>query len=317
MSGTAFLAAMVIALGIGVAGSARAATGNGRAWLGIYMQELDQRLKDAYGRDGVLVSRVTSDSPAKTAGIQRGDLIIKVDGKPVTDSDDLSNAVEAHKVGEKVSVSLVRAGRERTIMATLAERPDDLDDTPSWGDGDDDSPVPYAPRAPRPPRAPHAPMVYDWSGDMGHLMALGNRGRLGVRIESLNDELGDYFKAPGGKGVLVLEVMDDTPAKDAGMKAGDVITKVDGTVIEDTDDLSRALRNTSGKVQIEVMRKGVRQVVTPTLRSMQSRSFSWSGDPNNRVYVRRSLSDSDEADLRREIEDLRRELNDLKKERQK
>jgi serine protease Do len=148
-------------------------------------------------------------------------------------------------------------------------------------------------------------------------MALGNRGRLGVRIESLNDELGDYFKAPGGKGVLVLEVMDGTPAKEAGIKAGDVITKVDGKVIEDTDDLQRALRNTSGKVQIEVMRKGVRQVVTPTLRSPQSRSFSWSGDPNNRVYVRRSLSDSDEADLRREIDDLRRELNDLKKERQK
>lgn len=315
MSGTAILAAMVLALGLGAAGTARSQEDSkGRPWLGINMQTIDDDLKDAYGgRNGVLVSRVASGSPAKSAGILRGDLIIRIDGKDIDDSDALSDAIASHEVGEKVSVTLVRDDRERTIVATLAERPDD---------DDEGMPVPYAPRAPRPPRAPRAPyQSWGWNGnEFPRMMMFDSRPRLGVRIESLNDQLGDYFDTPSGKGVLVVEVIDDTPAKDAGMRAGDVITKVDGKVIEDTDDLHRALRAASGETQIEVLRKGTRQVLTPTLRAPRTRSMTWSSDDDSdevksKTKSKSSMSSSEEAQLRKEIDELRRELEELKQDR--
>jgi serine protease Do len=303
-SGTAWLAAAVIALGIGAAGVSRAAEDDGRAWIGIYMQTLDEGLRDAYGQDGVLVNRVSSDSPAKTAGIQRGDLITRIDGKVVSDSDELSDAIESHKVGEKVSITLLRAGRERTLMVTLAERPDDLDDMAT----------PYPPRAPRAPRAPMAPRMF-WGNDFNHLMSLDNRGRLGVRVETLSDELGEALEVPGGKGVLVLQVMEETPAQEAGMKAGDVIVRVGTRTIDDHDDLTRALRSSSGKVEIEVVRKGASKVVTPTLPTLKSRSYSWSGDSEPRVKIKTLEGDDENAELRRELEQLRRELEELKEDR--
>jgi len=303
-SATAWLAAVVIALGIGAAGVSRAAEDEGRAWLGISMQSLDEGLRDAYGQDGVLVSRVSSDSPAKAAGIQRGDLITRIDGKEVSDSDQLSDEIESHKVGEKISVTLLRGGRERTVVITLAERPDDLDDAPM-----------VAPRPPRAPRAPGVPRMF-WGNDFDHLMSFNNRGRLGVRVESLNDELGEAFDVPEGKGVLVLQVLDDTPAEEAGMKAGDVIVRVGTRNIEDHDDLTRALRSSSGKVEVEVVRKGARRVLTPTLPAVRSRSYSWSDDASPRVRTR-TLDSDENAELRRELEQLRRELDELKEDRDK
>ena len=308
-SGTAWLAAVVIALGIGAAGVSRAAENEGRAWLGIYMQSLDEDLRDAYGQDGVLVSRVSSDSPAKTAGILRGDLITKIDGKPVSDSDELSNEIESHQVGEKISVTLLRDSRERTVVITLAERPDDLDDAPMY--------TPRPPRAPRAPRPPRTPRMFWGNGDFDHLMSFGNRGRLGVRVETLNDQLGEAFEVPDGKGVLVLQVMEETPAQEAGMKAGDVIVRVGTRTIEDHDDLTRALRSSTGKVEIEVVRKGTRRVLTPTLPAVKSRSFSWSDDSDPRVKIRTLEGDDENAELRKELEQLRRELDELKADRDK
>ncbi len=86
-------------------------------------------------------------------------------------------------------------------------------------------------------------------------------GWLGVNIDDLNPQLGDYFGVEDGDGVLVTAVVEDGPAAKAGLKAGDVIVKVGGDEVEDTGDLHETLAGTEAdqKVKIEYLRKGKEQ----------------------------------------------------------
>ncbi|WP_033345542.1 S1C family serine protease [Catenuloplanes japonicus] len=77
-------------------------------------------LSEAEG-GGALVSSVSGDSPAQKAGIQRGDVITQIDGKPVNGSDDVITAVQAGKVGQQMTVTYTRSGKEETVSTTLAE----------------------------------------------------------------------------------------------------------------------------------------------------------------------------------------------------
>jgi S1-C subfamily serine protease len=82
--------------------------------------------------------------------------------------------------------------------------------------------------------------------------------RLGINAQDLNGQLGAYFGAPDGKGVLVTEVLPDTAAEKAGLKAGDVITRVEGKAIDSTADLRENLRSksASGEIMLNILRRG-------------------------------------------------------------
>ena len=84
--------------------------------------------------------------------------------------------------------------------------------------------------------------------------------RLGVTVAELTDQLGDYFGTRVG--VLVTSVADATPAKAAGLKAGDVITRVNGQVVRNEDDLRRRLALSTGEVAISIMRDHTEQNLT-------------------------------------------------------
>jgi membrane-associated protease RseP (regulator of RpoE activity) len=145
-----------------------------------------------------------------------------------------------------------------------------------------------------------------------------SRGRLGVRVQDLNEDLGGYFKAE--KGALVTEVLDDTPAKSAGIKGGDVITRVGDSKVENSSDLIDALRGKKGRVTIEVMRRGERRTIEADLGA----GSMGNGSGSRRVYRyevpeghARNWSDSsddDSAALKKEIQDLRDEVRELRKQ---
>ena len=146
------------------------------------------------------------------------------------------------------------------------------------------------------------------------------RGRLGVRVENLNRDLGDYFGVADGKGALVVEVVKDTPAERAGLKAGDVITSVGEKKIYDTDDLVSALRSRdAGRVSLDVIRHGSRRTIEAELerapRAMrlgrgQGMMGYRDGDGNRRIVIR----NSDRDQLQREVTDLRKEVKELQKQ---
>jgi serine protease Do len=306
-----------LALTGGMAARAAAQTSDTRPWLGVSTQEITDDLRDGLsykGTGGVLVSRVVSDSPAGRAGIKKGDVLVSLNSRTIDTPDELTDVVRACKVGQSVSLVLSRAGAKRTVTAKLVEWPADESDL-------QDLPTPPAP--PSAPRAPRARSYsYSWDGDNfgPNMTVFRSRGRLGVQIQNLNGDLGEALGVPGGKGVLVTDVIDDTPAAKVGIKGGDVIVGVEGATIEDTDDLSRELRKHEGKTSITLMRRGAKRVVTPELEERQTTWYD--GDrrhtitvaPDVRMKVQRDLSDDDRAELKKEMEALRQEMQEMKRQ---
>lgn len=178
------------------------------------------------------------------------------------------------------------------------------------------------------------PGMRSWSSEDGRswsMLAPGaGRGRLGVRVERLTDDLAESLGVGGDEGVLVVQVIEDTPAQRAGLRAGDIIVRVEGTSVSDPDGLVQALRDQSGAVDIVVLRKGVRRTISANLdRAGTPRGFSFTPTPNTRRFERRIPEPNrspqvyrwrarDEArsneDLREELRQLRRELEELRRE---
>ncbi len=319
-SGASVAVLLLLGLTGGAAGLAQAADADS-PWLGVMMQALDDRLREAmdYKGDGVLVSRVVEGSAAEKAGVRKGDVIASVNGRSVDSPDALSRVIRDARVGQTVSLVVVRDRQRRTLSARLGSRPDESDlELPDTGDMGApgrlrrDLDIEVLPKA---PLGDHEPMVM--------LQGMG-RGRLGVRAEDLSQDLAPYFSAPAGSGALVLEVLKDTPAEKAGIKAGDVVTQVGDRKIADADDLIQAVREAAeGKLQVTLMRKGVRHTVEAELeaaprawRERDGRDFMVMGPRDHRIVIRRGPGGADapaapEA-LRDELRELRQELRELR-----
>jgi C-terminal processing protease CtpA/Prc len=322
-----------------------------RAWLGVYTQEVTAELREALElpAGGVLVSNVVAGSPAERTGIRKGDVITQVDNRKVSAPDELSSLVGAKRAGDSVSLSINRRGASVILAVRLADRPQEDDIAPP------PSPAPPAPKAPRAPKAPGAPHEMRWySTDDGtvdpdeirariheivpdldleqmgpgrHMVfkGAGGRGRLGVRIETLTDDLAEALGAAGAHGALVVEVFDDTPADKAGLRAGDVITTVDGTAVADGDDLVGALSGKDGKVSLSIVRRGEKRTVEAELedapRVIRLRDGVVEKQPggqgeDKKIQIRIKGDDSNE-ELRKQLEDLRQQMRELREELRK
>ena len=174
-----------------------------------------------------------------------------------------------------------------------------------------------------------------WQGMGG--MGSSGRGRLGVRVESLNSELSEALGAEGDQGVLVVQVLEDTPAQKAGLRAGDILVKVGAATVDSPEELVQELGKQDGSVSIRLLRKGVQKEVTAELGRRSSRS---DGDMRVRVAPRIHVYDrsdrnrgnrepgqgakgyrwntkdgeGESAELREELRQLREELRELREQ---
>jgi len=124
-----------------------------------------------------------------------------------------------------------------------------------------------------PPNAPQA-----WGDAPGaYALALGNNRRVGVTTSALTTQLANFFGVSGGHGLLITSISENSPASRAGLKAGDVITEVNGEKIEDSGDFIREVnRKEEGEVTLTIVRdKSLRTVkVTPERRTNQTFKLS-------------------------------------------
>ena len=239
----ALAAALVLAAGLTPSGSTHAqivqiARG---ARIGVTVQDVeDSDRKDV--KSGVVVETVEPSGPADKAGIKSGDAIIEFDGDRVRSVRQFQRLVSESAPDRAVAVALTRNGQRVTVNVT-----------PDQTTGDDFGfrlldrpmvvrpavpPVPAAPRAPRVTPTPPTPPAFDWFNDDRALTIQTGRGRLGITSESINGQLADYFGVK--EGALVKSVEDGSAAAKAGIKAGDVITSVNGSRVYDPSDVSRA-----------------------------------------------------------------------------
>jgi C-terminal processing protease CtpA/Prc len=296
---------------VGLSGSALAQDRD-VPWLGVVTQSLSDELREGldFRGEGVLVSRVVDGGPADRAGVERGDVIASVDGRAIRTPQELTRTIRDSRVGQEISMVVMRDGRRRTLDVRLGHRPEDVPgaDTDVLERLPRDLDLETVPRVPR--------------GEGGFVMRGMGRGRLGVRVEDMNDDLGSYFESDGG--ALVVEVLKDTPAQRAGLKAGDVITRVGDEKITSADDLVEALRGApAGSVSLTVSRKGQERTLEArleesprSLRTLRPGRDMMVLRPRDRRVVSPRTPEArrefrDESEMREEIRRLREELRDL------
>jgi len=195
-------------------------------------------LEDVTGNGrGALIKKVEPDTPAAKAGLKEGDLIGRYDGERVRSAGQLARMVRETPSGRSVPMEVTRDGNSTGFSVTLGERKGGMhigDLMPDLGD------LPMPPDAPESPDAPS----FRWEGPSGKGRALwfdrsleGGPRKLGIRYQEISGQLAKYFRLADEGGILVVSVDEDGPAAKAGMKAGDVILKVNGKQIRDGDAL--------------------------------------------------------------------------------
>jgi serine protease Do len=265
-------------------------------YIGVYMQELTDDVREGLDMDvtkGVLVSGVQDDSPAAEAGVEEGDVVVSFGGKDVDSPQELRDAVKAYSPGSQAKMEVVREGKTKSLTMTVGERPE----SESWSFTSPDVQI-------------HG------MGDMHRAFSMIGGPRLGIDAHELekDDDLSSYFGAK--EGVLVLGVEDESVAAAAGVKAGDVITKIDDATVTDVRDLREAVRDfdEGDDFTITVVRKGKTQSLKAT---MDEQEFSfYNGDmPGNFQWhgrAPRAQMRVDRDALRQEINDLKREIQEMK-----
>jgi len=178
---------------------------------------------------GAYVTQVESGSPAEKAGIMTGDIIVEFDGERVRSARQLSRLVRESPDDRTVRSSIVREGTRRTVDLTPSN------DRASFT-------MPDLSGLDRQMRelAQRFEFRYDGPGGRGFGAWSSGRGRLGVALSSVGEQLAAYFGVQ--RGVLVTSVDMDSPAGRAGLKAGDVITSVNGRSVDDPSDVLAEVR---------------------------------------------------------------------------
>ena len=181
-----------------------------RGWLGVVIQQVTPDIKEAMGlgdTKGALISRVDPNGPAQKAGIERGDVIVRFDGQPIDQMEDLPRRVALVAPGKKVDVVVRRGGKEKTFGVEVGK----LEEGEKVASAE--------------PESHQGAAVF------------------GLRVQDLTAELSDELGVQGEKGVVVTEVEGTSPAAKAGMRRGDVILEVNQTAVANVGEFKNATRN--------------------------------------------------------------------------
>ena len=181
--------------------------------IGVQVSELTPDLAQAFGlppgTKGALIQQVMPKTPAEKAGLEPGDVVTSLDGKPIDSSSALSRAVALVPPGKSLKLGLVRQGTARAVTVSVAQRPDDelAIGREAWEEGEASTEGSKTPK-------------------------------LGFKVAALTPEAARELKLPPGTaGVLVTDVVDGGPAEQAGVARGDLILEVNRQAVARPGDL--------------------------------------------------------------------------------
>jgi serine protease Do len=206
---------------------------------------------------GVEVTMVDQDAPAGKAGIKEHDVILTMNGTAVESRTQLQRMIHETPPGRVVALGLSRDGQPLTIKVQLADRRSEF--------------ALLAPKAKDKDKEfhfemPAMPNLPDFEAPNIGVVVVRSSARSGLMVENLTPQLGEFFGAKGGNGVLVRSVEKGSRADKAGLRAGDVITRVGDQPIHDISDFTHALHShIAGSVNVGVIRDKKDQTLTITL----------------------------------------------------
>jgi len=212
-----------------VASAGRTEAGRKGGWLGVRIETVNEEVQDDWNlnvSEGVLVTRVSSGSPAYESGIKRGDVILKYEGKKVNNADKLQEFVRKTPPDEEVKITVNRDGNIKDFTVSIGKIRRFSRNRSNRSHG------------------------------FNFFTRTDEGGFLGIDMYDLTEGLRTYFKIEEDEGVLVVNVIKDSPAEKAGFKSGDVIIKVGKRIVEDSRELRKAISryDPDEKVEIEYVR---------------------------------------------------------------
>ena len=203
-------------------------------------------VRDRENGDGVLIEDVESDSPAAKAGIRDGDVIVEFDGERVRSARQFARLVRETPDGRSVKATIVRDGSRQTVEVAPKRESQTADFVMPEIAGDIERQVERSLRA----LPKNFAFDFNWDAD-GHPMDWARpQGRLGAQLTPLTDQLASYFGTKDG--VLVSSVTADSAAAKAGLKAGDVITSINGRSVESPREVTQELRAADEGKEVEI-----------------------------------------------------------------
>lgn len=176
-----------------------------RGWLGITVQKITPELKDKLNlKDdrGALVADVTSSGPADKAGIERGDVIISFDGEEIREMNELPHVVASTPVGKVVKVEVIRRGKRKGFEVKIGKLKE----------------------------------------EQAEEEAAEERSDLGMTVDEITPEQARQFDLSGERGLVVVQVENNSPAGEAGIRRGDIILEIDQEPMKDIDEYSKKIR---------------------------------------------------------------------------
>ncbi len=217
------------------------------ARLGVMVKNPDREtLKERHLEGGAEIVKVLDGSVAEKIGLQEGDIITEFDGRPIDDPEDLKDALEEIEEEKTVKIVVNRDGKTRAFEALL--KPGEPGEIHLDIDKDEIEALwPYIWW-----RGKRVVPNFHFYGSL----APGKGGFLGVKVQELSEQLKKYFAVDHG--VLITEVLKDSPAEKAGLEAGDVILQIADKKIDDYSDLVRTLNfyDPGEKVRVVISRRG-------------------------------------------------------------
>jgi len=171
-------------------------------WLGVNIQNLDDGLMSYFklkGKDGILVAKVLSDSPAEKAGAKEGDVITQFDEQSIKDTSDLVKVVAGTEVGKVVKVVVIREGKSLVLQVKTGQRPDSIDEEVLTYESEETT----------------------WRG---------------IEVQPLDSNITRRFRINEKTGVIVVKVEPNSQADEGGLISGDVILEINRKSVKNMSD---------------------------------------------------------------------------------
>lgn len=175
-----------------------------RGWLGVAIQDVNKALAQSLELDkprGALINTVEIDSPADKGGIEPGDVIVKLNGQEIIDADDLPHLIGMLAPDTQSKIEVIRQGKRKVLKVTIGAL-----------DGDESN-IAQAEK--------------------------NNSDRLGLTVKTVSEDQLRALKLRGG--ILVVEVLPDSPSAVAGIKAGDILVQLGYSRIDDADEYQQVI----------------------------------------------------------------------------
>ena len=289
-----------------------------QGYLGVDLRDVSDeqlsalKLKEAHGAE---IIHIDHDGPASKAGLREHDVILQMNGTVIEGEEQLRRMLRETPAGRSVSFVISRDGQQQTISAQLANRAQV--EKQAW----DDRAIPMP--EPRVESygvgnsflgAPSAPAKESTHSFMGTTILVGS-GYTGAVLDSMEPQLAEYFGAKADRGLLVRSVDANSPAATAGMKAGDVVIKVNSREVASRADWLKAVRENKGKpVTVVVLRERHEQTLTMTPDSKKRSSI----EPRVFFFDKDDMADNEmmmaqvQPEIAKAMADARHELDLLR-----